>query len=213
MPDNLQFHVITILDIEHLHYKCCPNWNKSMYAQKKRSGNHRDMNILDISSHTNQKWKKFASNLPDLWGYNFWVVHYLTQITKWPGHQPKNPKLDKIQAAYFFSIIRKVSFSSLGGDWLNQSLGTTASLFQDQLLMKDSYLLSLSVYTLKFSKDCQIVMITYQIPGFCSAVQLSGKTFCQSWKSLLSMYHMLVRLTQLTFLQCFLLSICYQCYF
>lgn len=58
MPDNLQFHVITILDIEHLHYKCCPNWNKSMYAQKKRSGNHRDMNILDISSHTNQKMEE-----------------------------------------------------------------------------------------------------------------------------------------------------------
>lgn len=44
-----------------------------MYAQKKRSGNQRDMNILEISSHAKktQKLKKFRSNLPDLWGKDF----------------------------------------------------------------------------------------------------------------------------------------------
>lgn len=35
MPDTFQFCVITILDIEHLYYKCYPNWNKSMYVQEK----------------------------------------------------------------------------------------------------------------------------------------------------------------------------------
>jgi len=72
MPGTLQIRVITILGIEHLQYKCYPSWNKTMYAQKKRSGSHRNMNILEISSHaTNQKLKKFPSNLPDLWGNNF----------------------------------------------------------------------------------------------------------------------------------------------
>lgn len=127
MPDTLQFHVITILDIEHLHYKCYPNWNKKYVCSEKRSSNHRDTNILEISSHaTNQKLKKYPSNLPDLWSNDFWVVHYLTWITKCSGHQPKNPKLDKTQAACFLLIIRKVAFSSLGRDWLNQSLGNTA---------------------------------------------------------------------------------------
>lgn len=97
-------------------------------------------------------------------------------MTKCSGHQPKNPKLNKIQAACFLLILWKVAFSSSGGDWLNQSWEHGQdSLFQDQLLTKDSYLLLLSTYRLKFSKACLIVTNMYQILSLCSAMQLNAK--------------------------------------
>lgn len=50
------------------------------------------------------------------------------------------------------------------------------SLFQDQLLMKDSYSCC-QCLGCNSPNTAFIVTVTYQIPGLCSATQLSGKPF------------------------------------